>query len=134
MEFKTRLWLGMVILFIFIPTCPIYCQTQKEKVLDKKFWTVNIIFVGSTIYDVESTFYALDKCHTYREGNPLMRPLVEAGRPWIYAVQGSIDAGVIYTSYKLKGNDSKLWWILPVALTAVHSIAGTHNIRIAIKF
>lgn len=107
---------------------------QAQEVADRKFWTVNTMLIGSTIYDVESTYYALDKCQTCREGNPFMRPFVKAGKPWFYAVQGSIDAGVIYTSYKMKKNDKKLWWLLPVVMTATHSIAGTSNIRIAVRF
>ena len=107
---------------------------EKKKTADKKFWIVNSIMIGSTVYDIESTYFALDRCKNCREYNPLMRLFVEAGRPAIYAIQGSIDAGVIYVSYKMKKKGHKLWFVLPVAVTVVHTIAGTHNIRIAIKF
>lgn len=109
-------------------------EAQDQKTADKKFWAVGTFLVGSTIYDVESTYYALDKCPTCRERNPFMRPFVKAGKPWLYTVQGSIDAGVIYASYKTKKQAKKLWWLLPVVMTATHSIAGTNNIRIAIRF
>ncbi len=106
-----------------------------KSVADKKFWTVNTFLIGSTIYDMESTYFALDKCgNGCRERNPLMRPFVKAGRPALYAIQGSLDAGIIYASYKLKKEDKKLWWLLPVVVTAAHSVAGTHNVRIAIRF
>ncbi|TSC90538.1 MAG: hypothetical protein G01um10142_404 [Parcubacteria group bacterium Gr01-1014_2] len=111
-----------------------FAQTQGEKVLDKKLWTVGSLLIGSTIYDVESTYFAFDKCVACYEKNPRMRPFVKAGKPWLYAVQGSIDAGVIYASYKMKDKDHKLWYLLPVALTVVHISAGMHNIRVAIKF
>ena len=68
------------------------------------------------------------------EGNPLMRPFVKSGRPILYAVQSLINAGVIFLSYKMKQGGSKLWWVMPVALTAGHSVAGTYNIRLALTF
>ena len=109
-------------------------QVQREKVADKKFWAVNTLLVSSTVYDTRSTYFALEKCKNCREANPLMRPFVKAGEPWLYVVQGFINTGVIYASYKMKEKDHKLWYVLPVALTIAHTIAGTHNIRIAIKF
>lgn len=119
-----------LISLLLIPT---YLQAQE--VTDRKFWTVNTLLVGSTVYDVESTYFALDRCgNNCREGNPFMRPFVKAGKPWLYAVQGSVDAGIIYSSYKMKKNNNKLWWLLPIAITTTHSIAGTHNIRIALRF
>ena len=109
-------------------------EAQEKKTADKKFWIVNSVLVGSTIYDVESTFFALERCEFCLEGNPFMKPFVKAGRPGLYAVQGSIDAGIVYASYKLKKGGNKLWWLLPIAVTASHSIAGTSNIRIAVRF
>ena len=90
--------------------------------------------VGSIVYDIESTYFVLDRCATCYEKNPLMRPFVEAGRPQLYTIQGSIGAGVIYASYRMKKNGHKLWWLLPVVLTAAHTVAGIHNIRMVIKF
>ena len=107
---------------------------EKKKTADKKFWIVNSIMIGSTVYDIESTYFALDRCKNCREYNPLMRLFVEAGRPAIYAIQGSIDAGVIYVSYKMKKKGHKLWYVLPAIVTVAHTIAGTHNIRIAVRF
>ena len=122
-----------VLFFIIGPNA--FAQTQQEKkTADKKFWAINSLMVGSTVYDVESTYLALDKCSVCYEKNLLMRPFVGAGRPWLYAVQGSIDAGVIYVSYRMKKNDHKLWYVLPVAITVAHTVAGTHNIRLAIRF
>ena len=105
-----------------------------NKVADKKFWIVSTMLVGATIYDAESTYYALDKCRTCFEANPVMRPFVKSGRPSLYAVQSAINAGIIIYSYKMKKNDEKLWWLIPVVVASAHSIAGTHNIRIAISF
>ena len=115
-------------------------EAQDQKTADKKFWFVSAALVGSTIYDVESTYYVFDKCPTCRELNPtFMKHIVYAGRPALYAVQGSMDAGIIFMSYKFK-QDPKLrwmhksWWVLPVAVSVAHSLAGTHNIRFALTF
>jgi len=66
-----------------------------------------------------------------------MKPFVEAGMPWLYTVQGAIDAGIIYGSYKMKKSDTKwkkVWWVIPTAVMVGHLAAGTHNIKIALKF
>ena len=110
----------------------------QNKTADKKFWTVSAAIVGSTIYDIESTYYVFSKCPTCRELNPtFMKSVVYAGRPALYAVQGSIDAGVMYMSYKMKKDGrglNKAWWVLPVAVVVGHSLAGNHNIRFAMTF
>jgi len=131
---KTKIWLGAIMYFVFVPTWPVYAQTQTEKTADKKFWVVNTIMIGSTIYDVESTYFALNRCENCYEANPLMKPFVEAGRPALYIVQGAIDVGIIYASYKMKKKGHKLWYVLPAIVTVAHTIAGTHNIRIAVRF
>ncbi len=120
-------------IFLLLIGSMAFAQTQ-EKVADSKFWTVNSLMIGSTIYDVESTYFAFSRHENGRELNPLMRPFVEAGKPWLYVVQGSVDAGVFYASYEMKKRDHKLWYLLPVAITVAHTIAGTHNLRIAISF
>src|SRR3989344_4360324 len=124
-------------LFVFLGLFFIPTIVQAQEVSDKKFWIINSILIGATVYDIESTYLALGRCETCYEFNPIMRPFVEAGKPQLYAVQGLIDAGVIYASYKMKKQDSKfkkVWWVLPVAVTASHLAAGTNNIRIAIRF
>lgn len=109
-------------------------RSQEEKVADKKFWIVNSIFIGSTILDVESTFYALDKCKTCREGNPIMRPFIEAGRPWSYAFFAVTDAGYVYCSYYFKKHDKYAWWLIPITGTVFHTVVGVRNIKIGLSF
>ena len=124
----------VIFLLFFMPGI---AGAQNNKTADKKFWTVNAFLVGSTIYDVESTYFTLNKCGTCQESNFFMKPFVNAGRPAIYAIQGSIDAGVVYASYKVKkgsGKFKKVWWFVPVAMTAGHFVAGTYNVRITIRF
>ena len=125
-----------VVLFCLF-LAPGVARAQEEEVADKKFWAVSTFLIGSTIYDIESTYFVLGKCKTCEEGNPIMRPFVKAGKPALYAAQGSIDAGVLYMSYKMKKGDTrfkKVWWLLPVAMAAGHMVAGTYNMRFAIRF
>ena len=105
----------------------------QDKVADGKFWAANIFMVGSTVYDVESSYFVLDRCNC-REANPLMKSFIGSGRPTVYAAIAATDVAMMVVIYKIKKRNDKLWWILPVVVTAVHSVAGTNNIRTAIRF
>lgn len=114
----------------FIPT-----TAYSQDIADKKFWIVNGVFLGSVVYDVESSYFALDRCENKcKEGNPLIRPFAEKGRLWVYAYHAPIGAGVMYYSYYLKKNGKKWWFLPPVIITAVHVTAGTWNIKYALSF
>ncbi len=114
------------LIFVFCAP-PIFAQ---EKVADKKFIFTNVFLAGTTVFDVEATFVALNKCGVNcKEYNPILRPLVQSGRPAVYVVEGAIDVGLIALSYKLKKNGNKLWWLPPVVVGAVHGVAGGFNLR-----
>ena len=121
-------------IFFLIIGSKAFAQAPEKKTLGKKFWVVNGLFVSSGIYDVESTFYVRGKCPACGETNPFMRPFVEAGKPETYAIIAATDIAVVYSSYYLKKHNSKLWFVFPVVLTASHVVAGTYNIRLAMKF
>lgn len=107
----------------------------QDKTADKTFWTVSSALIGSSIYDIESTYFVLDKCEKKcREANPIARPFIERGRPWAYAFQGSINAGLLYYSYRLKEDGNKLWYIPPLIVTAGHVAGGTWNIQFSKRF
>ncbi len=107
-----------------------WAQAPPNKIADKKFIFMSTFLIGTTIFDSESTFAALDKCNnTCKEGNTLMRPFINSGRPATYAVQGTIDTGLIVWSYKMKKDGNKLWWLLPVVSGAAHTVAGGFNMR-----
>ncbi len=119
-----KLLLAFVMVFYSFPAL------AQEKTVDKKFIFTSIFLAGTTVFDTETTFAALDKCnHTCKEGNPLMRPFFNSGRPAVYAVQGAVDVGLIAWSYKLKKDGNKLWWFPPVVVGAVHGLAGGFNLR-----
>jgi len=109
-------------------------QNQAKKVADKKFWTVNLLFAGSTIYNVESKFYAWSKCNECQEKNIYGFPVQKSGRPLNYAIIATTDTTIFLLSHELKKKNSKLWFIIPLSAAAIHSAAGTYNIRFGMRY
>jgi len=81
----------------------------------------------ATIYDVETTFHGIN--HGAREGNPIMRPVIEAGKPTTYLVMGGVNAAVLYYAHHLKEKGHKGWYIAPAVAISTHGVAGTLNLR-----
>ena len=104
----------------------------QTKVVDTRFLINSSFLVGSSAFDVETTFAALKNPHV-REGNPIMKPFVNLGRPATYSFVGGMDAGSIYFSYRMKKSDKpglrKLWWIGPVSASVAHCFVGGLNLR-----
>lgn len=105
----------------------------QARVVDTRFLINSGVLAGSSTFDIETTFRAL-KNPNAREENPIMKPLVELGRPATYSFVGVMDAGSIYFSYRMKKSNSpglrKLWWIGPVTGSAAHCFVGGLNLRI----
>ena len=80
---------------------------------------------AAAIYDAESTFDLKDRGGL--EGNPIMRPIVNAGRGPTYAALGLEAAGQALIAKKLRDAGKRYWWA-PQAISAIgHTIAGTMN-------
>ncbi len=120
---------SLLVLMIVFASSSAWAQAPPDKTADKKFIFASAFLVGATVFDAESTFAALNKCANCIEGNPIMRPLINSGRPATYAVEGAADVGLIAWSYKLKKDGNKLWWLPPVVVGAVHGLAGGFNLR-----
>lgn len=96
--------------------------------------------VGATVYDLETTFWALERCPTRTrcyEGNPVQRSFVERGRDATYAFNLAIDAGLLYGAYRMKASPGRLsrwWWVLPAAGIAGHAVGGTMNLRLVLSW
>lgn len=104
--------------------------SAQEKVADKKFLFTSYFLVGTTVFDVETTFACMNKSGVKcKEGNDLLGPLFNSGRPAVYTVEGAVDVGLITWSYKLKKSGNKLWWLPPLAFGAVHGLEGGFNLR-----
>src|SRR5258708_40095759 len=69
---------------------------KKGKLLDAPFWLMSGALTVSTVYDGESTFYALGACHgTCHEINAFMAPHVANGRADFYATAMAINIVVM---------------------------------------
>jgi hypothetical protein len=101
-----------------------------KRVADGKFWAVGAGLMLSTAFDIETTHRGLSNCTGCKEANPIAGLLISRNRPTAYMVGTAINAGVMYLMYKMKkkGNH-KTWWIGPTALTGVHAVAGSSNMR-----
>ncbi len=109
---------------------------QKVKTIDKKFFAVSAALWGSTILDAETTHSCLG-LGTCREGNPVMRPFFKAGRPATYGFYAGANSAVLYLSYRLRKSSNptarKLWWVMPVMMTASHAFIGGASLRFSFK-
>jgi len=105
---------------------------ENRRVIDAKFVAISTSMVAASIFDMETTFSAI-KNPGVHEGNPIMRPFVNAGRPATYAFIGGMDAGTLWLAYRAKKNPNpairKLWWLAPAIATATHAFAGGANLR-----
>jgi hypothetical protein len=138
-RFGRKLWCSAVFFSCFglglASVIPAGAQESavRTKVVDTKFLLTAGVLAGSSAFDIETTFGALKHANA-REGNPIMKPLVERGRPATYSFVGVMDAGSVYFSYRMKKSNSpglrKLWWIGPVTASAAHCFVGGLNLRI----
>jgi hypothetical protein len=102
-------------------------KTVKKPVIDKNFYIASAVLTASSVYDLETTFAALK--NGAREGNPIMRPIINAGRPVAYPVNMAINSGIMYLSYRYKKRGYYGWWLLPTVVTIGHTVAGSLNLR-----
>ncbi len=111
---------------------PLWAQQETKRDLAPKL--LGIAVVVSTVYDVETTFRGFDEGLT--EANPVDR-LFARNRASMYVFQGSVDVGVWYLSHRFRNSSKpyirRLWWILPIAVTAGHSIAAISNMSLEQK-
>jgi hypothetical protein len=118
------------------PRTPVNIPTQAPKPkkqplqLDWKSLGIFAALQASTAADLESTFRTLNRCSTCYEANPIMRPLIKAGRPTSYAVITGINTLGLWTSLKLRQEKKKWWWVPMTVYTGIHVFAAVHNNRI----
>ena len=89
---------------------------KRERILDSKFFVINGIHLGMATLDVALTQRCIANHHCM-EGNPLM--------PSSFAGQFALDSAFVSTgafvSYRLKKQNSKLWWLSPVVGISAHT-------------
>jgi hypothetical protein len=89
---------------------------KQPRTLDSKFFVVNGLHLGLAALDVGLTQHCIANHHC-REGNPLM--------PSSFAGQFALDSAFVgtgaFVSYRLKKQNSKLWWLSPVIGISAHT-------------
>jgi hypothetical protein len=78
---------------------------------------------GSSLFDAESTFRGI-KEGRLQEANPLMRPLVKAGRIPTYAALMAANVGLGLLAKKARKDKVSGWWLPLVLPTMTHTAAG----------
>ncbi len=109
-------------------------SVTEKKVFDKKFYALMIGLQASTVLDIESSYYALQNCprgFTCREGNPVLRPFVSAGRPAVYAFTTATNALAVLSSHKLRKKGSRYWWVPMTVYTGIHAFCAVRNYQTA---
>lgn len=105
---------------------------QEVKAFDKKFFAVSAALIASSVYDVETTFSGI-KSGRLKEGNPLMVPFVNSGRPAYYSIVMSSNAGALYFGYRFKKSSypqlRRFWWIVPITGIVIHGLGGSINLK-----
>ena len=92
---------------------PVY---KRQRVADSKFLLINGLHLGLAALDIGLTQHciAAGRC---REGNPIM--------PSSLAGQMGVDSAIIgystFISFRLKKQDSKVWWLSPTVGIGVHA-------------
>ena len=129
----------MKLLFALVTLIPSLVTAQEqdnEKVIDGKFILAAGSLAAATVFDAEATFAGIGNGSAH-EGNSLLSPLVKSGRPATYAVLGGLDAGIMYGAYRMRKSPDrlgrKIWWVGPVAATAVHAFCGGFNLRFTFR-
>jgi hypothetical protein len=89
---------------------------KRPRILDPKFFLINGLHLGLAALDVALTQHCIANQHC-REGNPLM-PSSFAGQ---FAVDSALVTTGAFVSYRLRKQDSKLWWLSPVIGASAHT-------------
>jgi hypothetical protein len=95
----------------------------------KALWALTAGAQAATIFDMETTVRALNRCPTCSEGNPAMRPFMGT-RASAYAAGTALNSVAFYAPYKMKESGNKWWWVPLVAQIGVHTFLGIKNSRI----
>jgi hypothetical protein len=97
---------------------------KRPRILDSKFFLVNGLHLGMAALDVALTQHCIANQHC-TEGNPLM--------PSSFAGQLAVDSALVgagtLVSYRLKKQDSKLWWLSPVIGSSAHTAGAITGFR-----
>lgn len=97
------------------------------------FWTVGGLLGTAMLLDTKSTFDVLNRCTRCYEGNPYVAPFVNRGPKVAFSAGLGFDVGVMAVAASMKRSERfhRIWWVVPIALTAGHVWAYRHNLNVA---
>jgi hypothetical protein len=105
-----------------------------RRVHDFKFWTVGGLLGTAMLLDTKSTFDVLGRCARCYEANPYVAPFVNRGPGVTFTAGVALDVGIMAIAAKMKTSRHerfrRIWWVVPVVLTAGHLLAYRHNLRV----
>ena len=107
---------------------------ESRRVNDKTFWAVGGLLGTAMALDTKSTFDVLGRCAGCYEANPYVAPFVSRGPAVTMSAGVAFDVGVMALAAQMKRSPEarfhRIWWVIPIALTAGHVIAYRHNLRV----
>ncbi len=106
------------------PKPPTNTADEHQKVIDKKFLSLNGLVLATTAADMELT-QACQNAGTCTE----MNPTIPRARWAKHMVNVPTNAAVIYWSYRWKKQGKRLWWVPPLVDIGVHAVGLGSNIR-----
>ncbi len=101
-------------------------SAQPKKVADKKFWTMIAASFASAIADEEITQHAL-QTGRFREANPLLGRSRKTAYPVLFGIAGAQSL----LSYKLKKDNSKIWWLPQTIGIGTHGFGVSYNLALS---
>ena len=96
---------------------------KQPRTLDSKFFLINGLHLGLAALDVGLTQHCLANHHC-KEGNPLM-PSSFAGQ---FAINSAFVSTAAFVSFRLKKQDSRMWWLSPVVGIGAHTAGAVTGI------
>ena len=100
---------------------------EPAHVVDSRFLYVNVGYALAFAYDGGTTQWFLRNTRAH-EVNPLFGRYPSTARLW--GEGSALTAATIFGSYELRKHHSRFWWLPPAVGIAVHSFAGSHNLRL----
>lgn len=98
------------------------------------FLILALLLIVATVFDLQSTFAALDRNPYAYEKNVLLRWVVKIGAVPTYAFRMIVNAIVIWLCWKLKqpGTDwtTSIWWLPFVACSAFYLFIAWRNTKV----
>jgi hypothetical protein len=100
----------------------------------KKILVSGIILSISAIYDLETTYYGVNKFPSkLEEGNIFTKSMLNKGRPINYLYKGALTTFILWYQRKYFMSSEKYWWLPTLVFSGMQFAVGTYNISLILK-